>query len=62
MNNKMYECKNLGSRSIFNWPMQLARHSKKCCKPKPVEKEKKYYQKDGVYVVNVISSLVINPT
>ena len=29
---------------------QLARHSKKCCKPKPVEKEKKYYQKDGVYV------------
>ena len=50
MNNKIYECKNLGCRSIFNWPMQLARHSKKYCKPKPVEKEKKYYQRDGVYV------------
>ena len=46
---KQYKCKYLGCRRIFDWPTQLARHSKQDCHPQPVE-EKKYFQKDRVYI------------
>ena len=51
INNKTkYECKSLGCRNMFDCPMQLARHSKRCSKPQPVEEKKKYFQKDGIYI------------
>ena len=43
-------CKNIGSRLVFDWPMQLARHGKKCTKPASETEKKEYILKDGVYV------------
>ena len=45
--NKEYRCKNLGCKSVFKWPMQLARHGKKCLKASSVQEQKNYFSRDG---------------
>ena len=50
---KVYGCKNVGCRSIFDWPMQLARHTKTCLKPPPPAVIKKYFFKDNAYCCSV---------
>ena len=45
--NKEYRCKNLGCRSVFKWPRQLARHGKKCLKASSVQEQKNYFSRDG---------------
>ena len=42
--------KNIGYKLVFDWPMQLARHGKKCTKPASETEKKKYILKDEVYV------------
>ena len=59
-NKKKYECKNLGCRNIFDLPMLLARHSKKCIKPQPVEEKKMYIE--FKYVVNARKNVLISQT
>ena len=34
-------------RSVFKWPMQLARHGKKCLKASSVQEQKNYFSRDG---------------
>jgi len=45
---KQYNCKNVGCRETFSWPMQVARHAAKCQYPVPVV-QKKYHLVDGKY-------------
>ena len=47
---KEFICKNIGCRLVFDWPMQLARHAKKCTNPPSETEKKKHTLKDGVYV------------
>ena len=42
-------CKKIGCRRVFDWPMQLARHAKKCTKPASEVEKKKYILNEGVY-------------
>ena len=50
---KVYGCKNVGCRSISDWPMRLARHTKTCLKPAPPAVIKKYFIKGNAYCCSV---------
>ena len=50
MKEKKEISKSIGCRLVFDWPMQLARHARKCTKPASETEKKKYILKDGVYI------------
>ena len=50
-------CKSIGCRLVFDWPMQLARHARKCTKPASETEKKMYILKDGVYVCCICNKI-----